>query len=72
MAKITELRKTEKDIYHKSKTIAGYNMDKEFFSIWSYREKDTSGKGSASQNMQFDEKVAKVLFNALEEFLHGK
>ena len=69
MAIIRNLRKTTKGIPNRSETIAEYNSDENFFSIWSYKDGDLSGEGTCKQNMQFDKQIAKDLYNALKSFL---
>ena len=69
MAIIREIRKTSKSIPTRSETIAEYNSDEHFFSIWSYKDGDLSGEGTCKQNMQFDKQVANDLFTALKSFL---
>jgi len=69
MAIIRKLRKTTKNIPTRSETVAEYNSDELYFSIWSYKDGDLSGEGTCKQNMQFDKEIAKNLYNALKSFL---
>ncbi|MCL2300316.1 MAG: hypothetical protein FWC27_09260 [Firmicutes bacterium] len=50
-------------------TAADYNMNGDFFTIWSYKNGDVNRDGDCPQVMQFDKNVAKVLRDALNVFL---
>lgn len=69
MAKIVSLLRTSKDINPNSSIVADYNMDDQYFSIWSYKNGDLSRSGNCSQNMQFDKTTARQLRDALNKFL---
>ena len=69
MAIIRKLRKTTKNIPNRTETVAEYNSDEKYFSIWSYKDGDLSGEGTCKQNMQFDKEIAKNLYDALKSFL---
>lgn len=72
MAKIISLVRTSKDIRANSEIVADYNMDDQYFSIWSYRKGDLARSGDCPQNMQFDKKIARELRDALNQFLLEK
>lgn len=59
-----------KSIPKQSEIVAEYNMDNEYFSIWSYKKGDFQRAESSKQNIQFDSKIAEELYEALGQFLH--
>ena len=69
MARVHSLKRCAKTIRIGSHTVADYNMDREFFSIWTYRENDPLCQSGCPQNMQFDHTVARDLRDALNIFL---
>lgn len=68
MARITSLNRIHKDIRINSSIVADYNMDGQFFSIWSYKNGDLSRTEGVKQSMQFDKEMAQKLRDALNQF----
>lgn len=69
MARIISLDRTCKDIRVNTLIVADYDMDDQFFSIWSYRQGDLDRVKGGSQNMQFDKEMVRKLRDALNLFL---
>ena len=69
MARIISLERAHKDIRVNSSSVADYDMDDRYFSIWSYRQGDMDRAKNGSQNMQFDKEMARKLRDALNQFL---
>lgn len=59
-----------KDIPVRSEIVAEFNMNSEYFSIWSYKAGDLDRTESSKQNIQFDKQIAEELYSALGRFLH--
>ena len=72
MAKILSLQSTRKDIKVTTSSVADFNMDNQYFSIWLYKNGDLNRAGSCPQNMQFDKTIARQLRDALNQFLLEK
>lgn len=72
MAKIVSLQRTSKGIKVTTSSAADFNMDNQYFSIWSYKNGDLNRSGNCPQNMQFDKTVARQLRDALNQFLLEK
>ena len=69
MARITSLDRIHKDIRVTTSIVADYDMDDQFFSIWSYKQGDLDRTEGVKQNMQFDKEIARKLRDALNQFL---
>ena len=69
MARIISLDRIHKDIHVNSSIVADYDMDDQFFSIWSYKQGDLDRTEGVKQNMQFDKEMARELRDALDQFL---
>lgn len=69
MARVYSLKRCDKVIRIASHTAADYNMDHQYFSIWTYRESAPLCHGGCPQNMQFDHALARELRDALNVFL---
>jgi len=69
MARIISLDRIHKDIRINASSVADFDMDDQFFSIWSYRQGDLDRTKGGSQNMQFDKEMARKLRDALNQFL---
>ena len=72
MAKIVSLQRTSKNIKVTTSCAADFDMDDQYFSIWSYKQGDLNRSGDCPQNMQFDKAVARQLRDALNQFLLEK
>jgi len=53
-------------------TATDFNVDEEYFSIWSYKNGDVARERGCPQNMQFDKEIVKILCDALNDFLTDK
>ena len=70
MAVIRELLHTPgKAIPTQTETVADYNMDDQYFSLWSYKNGDIQRAGNCHQNMQFNKEHARELRDLLNKFL---
>ena len=72
MAIITSLIRDTTKEFKKAKTTeanAIHNAGTEFFSIWSSGSNNRQCIGHYSQNMQFNKETAKILRDALNDFL---
>lgn len=69
MARVKSLDRIHKEIQANSLTVADYNMDEQYFSIWSYKQGDLNRIEGAKQNLQFDKEMARKLRDALNDFL---
>ena len=70
MARIISLKKdTTKKNYSRGQSVSDYNFEGGSFSIWTYKNGDINRSGDCSQNLQFDKEHARVLRDALNDFL---
>ena len=69
LAIIKILEPVNKDISTSTSVVAEYDMNENFFSIWSYKEGDVCKTEGVKQNMQFDKEIARQLRDALNVFL---
>jgi hypothetical protein len=69
MARIMDIRKCNKVISVKNKTVIDFNSNNKYFSIWVHTAGQESGIETCPLNMQFDLEMAKRLKNYLNQFI---
>jgi hypothetical protein len=58
-----------KSLGYSSHTQMEYNMNRMYFAVWTYREKDTTRTAPASQNILIDKEKAIQLRDAFNQFI---
>ena|GEM_PF-914864 len=69
MARIMDIRKCNRTISVRNKTVMDVNSNEEYFSIWVHTAGQETGLGTCPLNIQLDAKMAVCLRDHLNEFI---
>ena len=70
MAQIITLeRNPRKNTKKQTRIVADYDMDNEYFRLWTYKKNDNTGIEGAKQTILLDKEIARKLRDELNVFL---